>query len=60
MSKKSKQYYWFGCEKCQYIPPKNNNMSNENWAVYDSAPCPKCGEKMILHIGEPPKEQEKK
>ena len=50
-----KQYYWNGCEKCKILQQKDEERSNENWAVFDANhTCPKCGEKMKLNFGEPP------
>lgn len=59
MAKKSKTLYWFGCEKCQYVAPKNEERSTKNWNFYDSGPCPICGEDMQTVLGELPEEKEK-
>lgn len=50
MDKKAQENFWYGCDDCQYEPSKNDEMSNENWNVYDCGKCPKCGKQMGIHI----------
>ena len=49
---------WFGCEDCAYSPVPNKNKSTDNWKVYDSEPCPKCGKNMGFHFSISPKKSE--
>jgi predicted RNA-binding Zn-ribbon protein involved in translation (DUF1610 family) len=49
---KIKQKVWYGCGNCGYKPEPDKDKSNENWNVYNNQPCPSCGEKMSVHLGE--------
>ena len=54
MPKNKKEKMWFGCKPCLYEPPKDEAKSNNNWSVFPSGVCPKCGAEMRINFEEPP------
>ena len=47
---KAKNKMWFGCPNCKHEPPQDEKQSNENWNVFTSGKCPKCGTEMKLNF----------
>jgi hypothetical protein len=56
MARKAKEKMWFGCKACLHEPECDESQSDENWHVYKSGPCPKCGQEMKVQFEEPPAE----
>lgn len=40
----------FKCENCGKLQPKNDEKSNENWAVFDCKQQCECGGKFVMYM----------
>ena len=41
---------WFGCPKCLFKPEQDQEKSNQNWNVFTTGNCPKCGIEMRINF----------